>query len=68
MAQPKILFGTGLGAAVASAGDVVRCAIAADRAGLDVFTISDHPYHGQRLDAYATLAFVLGRTPDIARW
>jgi alkanesulfonate monooxygenase SsuD/methylene tetrahydromethanopterin reductase-like flavin-dependent oxidoreductase (luciferase family) len=44
----------------------VRYAIQADRHGLDLIAISDHPYYGSRLDAYATLGFVLGQTSDIA--
>lgn len=34
----------------------------ADRSGLDIFSLSDHPYIGSRIDAYAALGFVLGRT------
>jgi alkanesulfonate monooxygenase SsuD/methylene tetrahydromethanopterin reductase-like flavin-dependent oxidoreductase (luciferase family) len=66
MAGQKVLFGFGPGSAVVKSDDIVRCAIHADRAGLDVLTISDHPYYGQRLDAYAALAFILGRTADIS--
>ncbi|ETK34449.1 N5,N10-methylene tetrahydromethanopterin reductase [Microbispora sp. ATCC PTA-5024] len=38
----------------------------ADRDGLDIFTLSDHPYLGGRVDAYAALGFLLGRTRNIA--
>lgn len=38
----------------------------ADRDGLDIFSLSDHPYLGQRLDAYAALGFILGRTQHIS--
>src|SRR5262245_37137330 len=38
----------------------------ADRDGLHVFSVSDHPYLGGRLDAYATLGFILGRTQRIS--
>lgn len=38
----------------------------ADRDGLDHFSLSDHPYIGDRLDAYASLAFILGRTQRIS--
>ena len=37
----------------------------ADDAGLDVVSVSDHPYFAERLDAYAALAFVLGATSNI---
>jgi alkanesulfonate monooxygenase SsuD/methylene tetrahydromethanopterin reductase-like flavin-dependent oxidoreductase (luciferase family) len=38
----------------------------ADRDGLDLFSLSDHPYIGTRLDAYATLGFILGGTRRLA--
>jgi alkanesulfonate monooxygenase SsuD/methylene tetrahydromethanopterin reductase-like flavin-dependent oxidoreductase (luciferase family) len=66
MSERKVLFGAALGTAITQADDVVRGAVLADRTGLDLVTIPDHPYYGQRLDAYATLAFVLGRTSNIA--
>ncbi len=37
----------------------------ADRSGLDVVSLSDHPYFADRLDAYAAMGFVLGATNDI---
>ncbi len=37
----------------------------ADRDGLDVFSLSDHPYRGERLDACASIGFILGRTSHI---
>jgi alkanesulfonate monooxygenase SsuD/methylene tetrahydromethanopterin reductase-like flavin-dependent oxidoreductase (luciferase family) len=70
MPQPKVLFGLGTGAwngaAVADAGQLLESAVQADRDGLDVLTIADHPYFGDRLDAYATLGVVLGQTSSIA--
>ncbi|XVQ06525.1 LLM class flavin-dependent oxidoreductase [Spirillospora sp. CA-255316] len=38
----------------------------ADHDGLDHFSLSDHPYIGERLDAYASLGFILGRTQHIS--
>lgn len=38
----------------------------ADRDGLDIFSLSDHPYIGERLDAYAAVGFILGRTERLA--
>lgn len=38
----------------------------ADRDGLDIFSLSDHPYLGDRLDAYAAVGFILGRTERLA--
>ncbi|MFI0351000.1 LLM class flavin-dependent oxidoreductase [Actinomadura sp. 9N407] len=60
-------FGVGFGTA-ADQNDVevvLRLAQLADRDGLDLFSVSDHPYVAQRLDAYATLGFVLGQTRDL---
>jgi alkanesulfonate monooxygenase SsuD/methylene tetrahydromethanopterin reductase-like flavin-dependent oxidoreductase (luciferase family) len=37
----------------------------ADDAGLDLFSVSDHPSFADRLDAYAALGFVLGATSNI---
>lgn len=44
---------------------VLKHASQADRDGLDLFTISDHPYAGSKLDAYAILGVVLGSTSGI---
>jgi hypothetical protein len=38
----------------------------ADRDGLDMFSLSDHPSIGGRLDAYASVGFVLGSTQRLA--
>ena len=38
----------------------------ADRDGLDIFSLSDHPYLGGGLDAYAAIGFILGRTQHLA--
>ncbi len=44
---------------------MLRHARLADEAGLDVVSVSDHPYFAERLDAYAALGFVLGATTNI---
>ncbi|MFC0040617.1 LLM class flavin-dependent oxidoreductase [Actinomadura rayongensis] len=56
------LFGFGGGAAVADAADTLRHAARADADGLDLFSLSDHPYFGDRLDAYAAIGTILGGT------
>lgn len=61
----KLWFGIGPGVAVDDAQDVVRRVEYADRAGLDFFALSDHPYYGDRLEAYSTLGLLLGRTRTI---
>ncbi|WP_405507390.1 LLM class flavin-dependent oxidoreductase [Streptomyces cyaneofuscatus] len=50
---------------VGDSADVLRYAVQADRAGLDLFTLSDHPHVGGRLDAYAVLGVVLGSTSHL---
>jgi alkanesulfonate monooxygenase SsuD/methylene tetrahydromethanopterin reductase-like flavin-dependent oxidoreductase (luciferase family) len=61
-----VRFGYGSPADVRTAADVVRLAQQADRDGLDLFSLSDHPYIPDLLDAYATLGYVLGRTERIS--
>jgi alkanesulfonate monooxygenase SsuD/methylene tetrahydromethanopterin reductase-like flavin-dependent oxidoreductase (luciferase family) len=66
----KVVFGAGLGAwngvDVGNAAESARLVEQADRAGLDLFTLADHPYFGEKLDAYAMLSFLLGRTEHIS--
>jgi alkanesulfonate monooxygenase SsuD/methylene tetrahydromethanopterin reductase-like flavin-dependent oxidoreductase (luciferase family) len=70
MPDRKVLFGVGLGAwngtGTDQAGAVMALAAQADEQGLDLFATADHPYFADRLDAYALLAFVLGRTRSIS--
>src|SRR5580700_503714 len=61
----NVLFGLGLEAGVHQVTEMLGHARFADDAGLDVFSVGDHPYFGDRLDAYAALGFVLGATSDI---
>jgi alkanesulfonate monooxygenase SsuD/methylene tetrahydromethanopterin reductase-like flavin-dependent oxidoreductase (luciferase family) len=61
-----VRFGYGSPADVRAVPEIVRLAEQADRDGLDLFSLSDHPYLPNLLDAYATLAFVLGRTTRIS--
>ncbi len=69
MADRNVLFGAGLGAwngaDTARTADVLELVTGADSLGLDLFSIADHPYLGDKLDAYATLAFLLGSTSQI---
>ncbi len=69
MALGTVLFGAGLGewngVDVGSVTELLALAEQADRLGLDVFSVADHPYFADRLDAYAALAFLLGRTTSI---
>lgn len=61
----NVLFGLGLEAGVHQVGEMLAHARMADDAGLDVFSIGDHPSLAERLDAYAVLGYVLGTTRAI---
>jgi alkanesulfonate monooxygenase SsuD/methylene tetrahydromethanopterin reductase-like flavin-dependent oxidoreductase (luciferase family) len=61
----EVLFGLGLEAGVHQVGAMLEHARVADEAGLDLFSVGDHPYFAERLDAYAALGFVLGATSRI---
>jgi alkanesulfonate monooxygenase SsuD/methylene tetrahydromethanopterin reductase-like flavin-dependent oxidoreductase (luciferase family) len=60
------VFGFGAHSVIDDGPELLRLARQADRDGLDHFSLSDHPYLGARLDAYAAIGFVLGRTEHIA--
>ncbi|MFI7450959.1 LLM class flavin-dependent oxidoreductase [Nonomuraea sp. NPDC049714] len=66
MSPFDIVFGFGAHSGIDDIPELLRMAQQADRDGLDLFTLSDHPYIGGRLDAYAALGFILGRTQRIA--
>ena len=61
----KILFGLGLETDVHQVSEILEHARRADEAGLDIVSLSDHPYFFDRLDAYAALGFVLGATSRV---
>ncbi len=64
LSTARVVFGFG-----ADSADPVRLlpsVQSADRLGLDHFSVSDHPYQAKYLDAYAALAFLLGRTEHIS--
>ena len=69
MPDHEVLFGVSLGqwngADAADAAGRIRLATQADRDGLDLFTVADHPYFGDKLDAYALTGFLLSRTERI---
>jgi alkanesulfonate monooxygenase SsuD/methylene tetrahydromethanopterin reductase-like flavin-dependent oxidoreductase (luciferase family) len=58
-------FGLGLETGVDQVTDIVGHARAADDAGLDLVSLSDHPYFAERIDAYAALGFILGATHTV---
>lgn len=66
LSAPHALFGFGAHSTIDEAPELLRMAQLADRDGLDLFSLSDHPYLGERLDAYAAIGFILGHTHRIA--
>ena len=68
--QRQALFGASLGqwngADIGDVAGVLDLATTADANGLDLFTVADHVYFGDRLDAYTTVGFALGRTSRIS--
>jgi alkanesulfonate monooxygenase SsuD/methylene tetrahydromethanopterin reductase-like flavin-dependent oxidoreductase (luciferase family) len=62
----SVLFGFGAHSTIDDRPELLRIVQQTDRDGLDHFSLSDHPYLGERLDAYATVGFILGRTQHIA--
>ncbi len=60
------VFGLGVDQASARVETVFRHVGIADEHGLDVVSVSDHPYFGDRLDAYAAVGVLLGRTSTVA--
>ncbi|MFI6512320.1 LLM class flavin-dependent oxidoreductase [Streptosporangium sp. NPDC050855] len=66
MSLPDVVFGFGAHTGIDDVPELLRTARQADRDGLDVLSLSDHPYLGTRLDAYASIGFVLGHTRRIS--
>ncbi|WP_328988862.1 LLM class flavin-dependent oxidoreductase [Kribbella sp. NBC_01245] len=66
MSGQEISFGFGANSAIGRVPELLRLVQQADAEGLDVFSVSDHPYLGTNLDAYATVGFLLGRTQHIS--
>ena len=62
----EVVFGFGAHSTIDDGPELLRMVQQADHDGLDHFSLSDHPYIGERLDAYATVGFVLGRTQHIS--
>ncbi|MEW9556309.1 LLM class flavin-dependent oxidoreductase [Nonomuraea sp. NPDC050783] len=66
MSTSDVVFGFGAPSGIDDLPALLRSVRQADRDGLDLFSVSDHPYFGERLDAYAALGFLLGRTERIS--
>ncbi|GAA1958303.1 LLM class flavin-dependent oxidoreductase [Catenulispora subtropica] len=59
-------FGLGVSNAVRDIPQTLDLVARVDQAGLDHFSVSDHPYLGRLLDAYSLVGFALGRTTRIS--
>ena len=66
MPVQDVVFGFGAHTGFDDLPELLRLVRRADEDGLDLFSLSDHPYIGGRLDAYAAIGFVLGRTRRIS--
>jgi alkanesulfonate monooxygenase SsuD/methylene tetrahydromethanopterin reductase-like flavin-dependent oxidoreductase (luciferase family) len=62
----EVVFGFGAHSGIGEAPELLSMAQQADRGGLDLFSLLDHPYLGEHLDAYASIGFILGRTQRLA--
>ena len=61
-----VIFGIDAHDSIDDVPQLLRLMQQADRDGLDIVSLSDHPYLGGRLDAYAAVGFILGRTQHIS--
>lgn len=66
LSPQQVVFGFGAHSSIDDGPELLHMVQQADRDGLDIFSLSDHPYIGERLDAYASLGFLLGRTQHIS--
>ncbi|MEV4129926.1 LLM class flavin-dependent oxidoreductase [Nocardia sp. NPDC049707] len=66
MSESDVVFGFGAHSTVDDRAQLLRMVQQADRDGLDIFSLSDHPYLGDRIDAYAAIGFLLGATQHIS--
>ncbi|MFG1947200.1 LLM class flavin-dependent oxidoreductase [Nonomuraea sp. NPDC048826] len=66
MSALDVVFGFGAHSGIDDIPALERMAAQADQDGLDHLSLSDHPYIGGWLDAYAALGFILGRTRSLS--
>lgn len=60
-----LLFGTVLPSTAEQAGQIVELAQVAERAGLDLVTLQDHPYQPAFLDTWTLLSVIAARTSRV---
>ena len=65
MASRQHLFGISVVPVAAARRDIVAQVLAAERGGLDLVGIQDHPYQRRFLDTFALIADLLARTSRI---
>ena len=72
MTTRRPLFGISVVPVAAAHRDIIEQVLAAERGGLDLVGIQDHPYQRRFLDTFALIADLLARTsrirlfPDVA--
>src|SRR4051812_25845825 len=62
----NVRFGYGSPAELHELPEILRLGEQGDRGGLAPFSTPDHPYLAGRLDGYAMVGFLLGRTERIS--
>jgi alkanesulfonate monooxygenase SsuD/methylene tetrahydromethanopterin reductase-like flavin-dependent oxidoreductase (luciferase family) len=68
----QVQFGVSLAPRTEELDTIVRLAVAADDAGLDLLAIQDHPYVAEFVDTFSLIGYLLSRTtrirvfPDVA--
>src|SRR5262245_4385238 len=60
-----VMFGANVDPVCQPAGAALDHALAAERLGLDLVTIQDHPYQAAFYDAWTLLTYLAGRTERI---
>jgi alkanesulfonate monooxygenase SsuD/methylene tetrahydromethanopterin reductase-like flavin-dependent oxidoreductase (luciferase family) len=65
LVSKKVFFGFCADNAIGDVPGLQRMVRQADHDGLDLVSVTDHPYVADRLDAYAALGFILGATQRI---
>jgi alkanesulfonate monooxygenase SsuD/methylene tetrahydromethanopterin reductase-like flavin-dependent oxidoreductase (luciferase family) len=61
----ELAFGVFITPAAARPQDVVDVAVLADRSGLDLVTVQDHPYRAAFLDTWTLLSYLAARTERV---
>jgi hypothetical protein len=61
----ELLFGTHVDVQAERARDAIELALVTEEVGLDLVSVSDHPYWPERLDCMSLLSVIVGRTRKV---